>query len=484
MNKQLRRTCHTVGLLERHSTAQHSLGYHNNIAVSALYVYSSPISSLKDVVFPALKDVIQEHAILGVVPIGEDTPNPYFARLPHINLQDVVTFVERKEAWDLDADIDRELDENLEREHNRDFKQRYGELPFWRLLILRENSTVTTNNRSRFIAIFVVHHAIGDGLSGMAFHRSFLSALARQKGVDASRTVINNSPYLVKPAQKDLIPGLEALHPLPISISFILGTVWRELLPRWSGSVWTAENITENPDMRHSRYKSFSLSALKTERLVKSARGNNTTITGALEASLVHAVFNLLQKKYTILRVAGPISLRPVLPSDKVDDDSIGTWSNSYVQEHYRPSSDARDEKYSYIWTEALKVRATIKGELAKEGENIRTGLLKFVGDSHKFFQKNLGKPRGESIELSNLGVFSIPEAARSSDWKVTKVLFSQAGNVVGSPLEVMMATGPDSRLNIGFSWLEGVVEGKWVESVMEEFKQTIEELVGTDRDI
>ncbi|QGA20979.1 hypothetical protein EYB26_008689 [Talaromyces marneffei] len=465
----------SLGLLERHSTAQHSLGYHSNIAVSALYVYNSTVPTLQEPVFSALENVIQEHAILGVIPIGEDTPNPYFARLPRIDLQDVVTFVERKEAWNPNAEIDSELDETLEREHNRDFKQRYGELPFWRLLILHETSAVNAGNQSRFIACFVVHHAIGDGLSGMAFHRSFFSALTSPSEVQTSTTV---TPRLVIPSQKDLIPGLEALHPLPISVSFILGTVWRELMPRWSGTVWTAENITENPYMRRSRYKSFTLSASRTADIIKISRGKNTTVTGAIESILAYTVFNQLPKKYTILKVAGPISLRSVLPKDQVDDNSIGTWSNSYVQEHNRPISGSIDEKYSYIWNEAIKVRAMITGELAKEGRNIRTGLLKLVGDSHKFFQKNIGKPRGESIELSNLGVFSTAKTAESSSWKVKKVLFSQAGNVVGSPLEVMMSTGPDSRLNIGFSWLEGVVEGTWVESVMEEFKQTIEELV------
>lgn len=327
------------------------------------------------------------------------------------------------------------------------------------------------------MACFVVHHAIGDGLSGMAFHRFFLSALTKPTEVETFGTITESSSYVVTPSQKDLIPGLEALHTLPISVTFILGTVWRELMPRWSGTVWTAENITENPNMRHSRYKSFSLSASKTASIIEIARGKNTTLTGSIEAILAYTVFNLLPKNYTILKVAGPISLRPVLPKDQVDDDSIGTWSNSYVQEHNRPNSDSTDEKYSYIWNEAIKVRATIKGELAKEGKDIRTGLLKLVGDSHKFFQKNIGKARGESIELSNLGVFSAPKAAEPSGWKVSKVLFSQAGNVVGSPLEVMMATGPDGRLNIGFSWLEGVVEDRWVESVMEEFKQTIEDL-------
>lgn len=116
--------------------------------MSALYVHSSPIVSLHELVFSALENVIQEHAVLGVIPIGEDTPNPYFARLRQINLQDVVTFVKRKKDWNPDAEIDRELDETLEREHNVDFKQKYGELPFWRLLILHENTAVTTDRRS------------------------------------------------------------------------------------------------------------------------------------------------------------------------------------------------------------------------------------------------------------------------------------------------------------------------------------------------
>ncbi|EED13569.1 conserved hypothetical protein [Talaromyces stipitatus ATCC 10500] len=450
-----------------------------SLAVSAVYTNSSPIAILHDLIFSALENVIQEHAILGVIPVGEDMPNPHFARLPQFDLQNVVTFVEREKSWDPDTEIDPELDEILEREHNQSFKQRYGELPFWRLVILHTRSQSDAGSLPQFTACFVVHHAIGDGLSGIAFHRSFLSALGRSDHAGASRkSPGDNNPYLVTPARKDLIPCLEALHPLPISILYILGTIWRELVPRWSGTVWTAKDITDDPDMKRSRFKSYSISASKTSKIIEISRGKNTTVTGVIEAILVYTVFNLLPKNYTILKVAGPISLRPILPSNLVDNNSIGTWSNSYVQEHNRPISDSAAKRYSYIWDEAVKVRTTIKGELAKEGRNVRTGLLKFVGDSHKFFQKNIGRPRGESIELSNLGVFSVPDGVESSGWKVCKVLFSQAGNVVGSPLEVTLATGPNGRLNVGFSWLEGIVKGTWVEMVMNEFKGAIEELV------
>jgi hypothetical protein len=51
-------------------------------------------------------------------------------------------------------------------------------------------------------------------------------------------------------------------------------------------------------------------------------------------------------------------------------------------------------------------------------------------------------------------------------------------GNVVESPLQVMLATtGGDGCLNVGFSWLEGVVETQWSEKVMSAFKEDIEHM-------
>lgn len=446
--------------------------------MSALYSYSSSVISLRDCVFSALEKVINEHAILGVIPVDEDKAAPYFARLGQFDLRDVVTFKERTQILDQDTDIDPELDALLELEHNVDFKGKYGELPFWRLLIVHDKVGAVAPDRARFTACFFVHHAIGDGLSALAFHRSFLSALSSYNRNDASKdTIENNSSYYVTPPNKDLIPSLEDLHPLPISISYILSTVWQELMPRWYGSVWTAKNITNDPKMKRSRFKSFSVSPSSTAALIAVARTHETTVTGAMEAILAYNVFKSLPEQFTAIKVAGPISLRPVLPSDQVTDGSIGTWSNSYVEEHSRPSSTSVTAKELYIWDEARKVRETIKRELKKEGKNIRTALLKLAGDSHKFLQKNVGRARGESIELSNLGVFKGATETASSGWQIEKVLFSQAGNVVGSPLQVTMATGGDGCLNIGFSWLEGICDGDWVGRVVADVKHDIEDL-------
>ena len=46
---------------------------------------------------------------------------------------------------------------------------------------------------------------------------------------------------------------------------------------------------------------------------------------------------------------------------------------------------------------------------------------------------------------------------------------------MVGSPLQVMLATGGDGCLNVGLSWLEGIVESQGPEKVMSDFKENIE---------
>ncbi|CRG90798.1 hypothetical protein PISL3812_07843 [Talaromyces islandicus] len=464
-----------LGRLEKHSAAQHSLGFHTNIAINASYSHSKPLKSLKTVIFQAVKEVIQQHAILGVIPVNEDKPDPYFGRLSQFDLRDVVRFVTREQTRDTTSGSDPELDAVLEHEHNINFKQRYGELPFWRLVILQD-LPLDQISPCQFVACFFVHHAIGDGLSGMAFHRSFLAALVElEKRETSLDTVQDDGSCVIVPPEKVLIPNLEVLHPLPISISFLLSTLWNELVPRWSSRVWTGLNITTDAAYRKTRFRSFFVPAALTTGLTALARANETTLTGAIEAILSFTVFANLPAEFNVLKVAGPISLRPILPD--VDIDSIGTWTNSYVQEHYRPEISSLDGSTVYLWNEARNVRSTIKAELAKKGTNIRTGLLKFTGDTHKFFEKSIGGARGASIELSNLGVFQPPEMADAPEWKVDRVLFSQAGNVIGSPLQVMLATGGDGCLNVGFSWLEGIVESRWSEKVMSDFKENIEHM-------
>jgi hypothetical protein len=156
---------------------------------------------MKETIYSALEVVIQRHPILSAITVDENTSHPYFARLPVINIENAVTFITRKsqtaQGW-----RDTELDELLQAQHNVPFKSDYGSVPFWRLIILTNPGA-----NHEFVASFIYHHALGDGASGIAFHKHFCSALSSNAPLSSK---IINSPG------QPLLLNLELLHPLPL----------------------------------------------------------------------------------------------------------------------------------------------------------------------------------------------------------------------------------------------------------------------------
>jgi hypothetical protein len=159
----------------------------------------------------------------------------------------------------------------------------------------------------------------------------------------------------------------------------------------------------------------------------------------------------------------------------------MGTWVSRYVEDHHRPQGDdlTEDKNLGFSWDEARRVKATIDTELNKNCKDSIVGLLRFAGNLHSYFKNKIGKQREESFEFSNIGIFRDEvEDAFGSDWKIGRMVFSQGADVVGAALEVSIVTGPDGRINIGSSWLEGIVDGSWMEEVMQTYRRLIEKVV------
>ncbi|KAH0528982.1 hypothetical protein TsFJ059_003789 [Trichoderma semiorbis] len=174
--KQLKKL-RPLGKLEQVSACCHHLGYFNNVGLSAHYRLprssSFAVSDLRKLVYAAAGDVISKHPVLFAIPANEDIPNAYFVSLPSIDLGQSVKFLIRSKPLNiLDEGEDEELDAVLEDQHNTNFKNDYGTVPFWRLIILQD-----TEEDMSFTASFIYHHAIGDGFSGLVFHNTFLDSL-------------------------------------------------------------------------------------------------------------------------------------------------------------------------------------------------------------------------------------------------------------------------------------------------------------------
>ncbi|EXJ92615.1 hypothetical protein A1O3_01167 [Capronia epimyces CBS 606.96] len=497
-----------VGRLERYSTARHDLRFYLNAAVTASYTLPdrcSPPLPLKHYIYEACRTVVGLHPILSAIPVDEHTPHPQFVRLPEINLDRCVSFHERRPVvlepdpsvdataastslgWDArgdtgtgtgtDTDTDTDLDELLTTQHNMAFAPPH---PFWRLCVLTDAARPHC-----FTAAFVFHHAIGDGTSGMAFHRAFHQALSQAVSVSpvsdqtgtgtgtgtgpATATAIIPSPSTA------LLPSVEALHAMPISIIHLVTILFKEKVwSRRDPGLWTGSKISVPLD---NRVRHIAFAPSTTRGFIDACRTHGTTVTAALQTLVAGVLFSHLPAHtFTALKCAGAISMRRWLPGI-IDDNSMGV----FVQDLSEDYSRADFQTGRLPWAEAKRSRDTITHVLSLEGRNAGPNLLRYVNDyQQELFLSKVGKERQSSFEVSNLGAFrrttqsKTLESSRSqsgsgsgTDVEIGRMVFTQSANVAGSAFEVSVVSGEDGCLALGFSWQKGVVEAGLMDEVI-----------------
>jgi hypothetical protein len=289
---------HKPGGLEQFSSTRHHLGFYNNVGISASYTCQTPKApnALKDIIFSALSIVILRHPILSAIPVNEDTTAPFFARLPEINLENVVTFMTRKEPF---SARDIELDSIPETQHNISFKSGYGTFPFWRVIILR-----SAEAEKEFVLSFIFHHALSDGGSAMVFHKDFLSAL--------STNPTPLSSYTLRTQKHELLPNLELAHPLPISAP--------SSPPYVPENLWSAEPVSM-PTKGH--FQSLVFSNETTARAIQVCKDHGTTITATIPVLVATALMQNIPEQFEELECTFVVSVRRWL-SAPIDEGSMG----------------------------------------------------------------------------------------------------------------------------------------------------------------
>ncbi|PLN86103.1 alcohol acetyltransferase [Aspergillus taichungensis] len=439
-----------VGRLEQCSTARHSLGFYNNVAVTASYTLPGPFTlPVKDYIYKACEILISQHPVLSAIPIGEDTKEPYFARLPEIDLSTPVSFQERTGPFPRLDEADSELDAVLQAQHNTPFE---APSPHWRLHVL----TDPADNR-RFTAVFVFHHAIGDGTSGKAFHRTFLQAMR-----STASLAPGEAQQLIRSPQSPLLPNVEELHTLPLSIPFLAGALFREKI--WSSTdpgLWAGSEVRLplETNVRHVVIPKPVASSFK-----DSCRREATTITAALQTLVARAILTHVPNRFTSVHLSGAMSTRRWMP-DTITDDSIGVWVQDYSDEYTRQAVTSE----AFPWAEAKRSRETIERVLQLKGKNAGPNLLKYVGDFHEeLYRSKVGKHRKASFEVSNIGALGVGEQEAEQP-QVGRVVFSQSASVTGSAIEVSVASGGDGCLVLAFTWQTDVVDSTLMSSIIDQ---------------
>ncbi|KAJ5427339.1 hypothetical protein N7465_002409 [Penicillium sp. CMV-2018d] len=452
-------TLRPVGRLEQYSTSRHQVGFYLNVAVSATYFLpDSFVLPIKDYVYQACEAAIAEHPSLSAIVADDHTQDPYFVRLPEIDLDQVVSFQDRKPgllATEADGEPTPDLDLQtlLATQHNTPFK---APNPFWRVCVLLD-----IEDERQFTAAFVYHHAIGDGTSGKAFHQTFLRALGAMVSSDRTKSIIK-SPRL------PLLPNIELVHPMSLSLFYLAKKIFQaKIYSRRPTGLWTGSKVLV-PSQTRLRLVPFS--KLLVGAIRDRCRQEGTTITALLQTIVARSIFAHIPPEFTRLACTGALSSRRWLP-DIITDESMGVWVQDYEETYSRET--VAPSAGSFPWAEARRSRKTIQSVLKMEGKNASTNLLQFVDDfQEELCLSKVGKDRDKSFEVSNVGVLDLQTHPDLPSIK--GMVFSQCASVMGNAIEVSAVTGGDGCLVLAVSWQQGVVEADLVNEVIESTKQEL----------
>lgn len=425
------------------------LGIYLNVGMTASYscIRREP---LKTAIFRALADVISQHPSLSAIPIDIHGANPYFARIPQIDLERVVTFMEAKE--ELRDEVNPRIDEMLEDQHNRPFTLGTQPSPFWRVLVL-SNAT----NDTRFVASFIFHHCLADGLSGVAFHRALAISLSSSSS-EESKPIVGSSTIPLLPELEQL-PRFGTADQRPTSEHHSLDSS-PGLRESWAGNC-----RTQSLPVR-SRFRSTRISEGATRSFMRECKANATSLTAAMQTLISESLFRILPPRITTLQSDCPVSLRNWLP-EPITNESIGNFGGSFSQIHRRQT---------FSWDEARRCRKTISQIMDEKGHGMPfSHPEEMAADLKSWFECKIGKPRISAFELSNVGRLLATEDLRLC--RLDTLLFSQSAGATSAALKISLATGPDGALTIGISWQQGIVDEDVVAHLLQDLPKRIRAL-------
>lgn len=417
------------------------MGIYNGPGVTASYrIPSGAANTYKQEIYRALAKVIARNPSLCAIPVDADTPNARFQKLPELRLEDVVSYhtLEESEMDGHDA-----LDQFLQHQHSLKFTVTAPPSPYWRVMINQP-----TNDPGLLYISFIFHHAISDTQSAVVFHAHLEEALATGSSSDP------DIDLTLKIGNITLLPPMNVAHPQPMTEAYKESLKsYRDPPGTWNGRPQCLPLVT--------RFKSHWFSASDSTALVALARSHGTTLTAVFQTLLASTLFTLLPEKYEYVVLDCAVSLRRFF-GPTIDENSIGTYAST-LPLLYRRSA--------FSWDEVQRTKEFLTETLARKGTDMPANRMRDMRDMVGVLNSRIGKHRGATMELSNVGLFKGTTEGKGR-WKVESMLFSQSASAVGGAIKVGTVMGRDGRLTLGIACQEGIVEDEF------SIEQFVEELV------
>ena len=451
----------------------HDLGFHYNVSVLGIYTLTSGSRTDYDrQLLTAISQAIVDHPNLWLQIRQEASGNPYFARLPEIDVEDAVTFSKLgTEEGRLEH-----LGQMLSQENSIGFTA--VDAPLWRIRIVDLGRAGLDSTGRQFALVFVYHHAIADGKSGVAMHNSILEHLNRLTPDAETKTT-----YAVHPPANPLLPDMDELIDYTPTWKAKMRAVLLRLTPclrrdfrleKWSGAPYH-----HNPAAgSRTNVRLLELSNEETRTVHGRCQAEKCSVTSMLQVLVGTTIFDHFQNAQS-LRCASAISLRRFLPpSSGIDDSKIGLWIDGFSDTFTRRELAPRSTSDGLSWDAARRSKRHINQEIAKGLSDLGFSSLHGGADFRSMLLRQLGNPRTNSYSIINLGVFeaSFP-SQRSSDgqlWSLERLLLSQSAHINGSAIQFCFVSTERAGMGISVNYQEGTVVEKDVDTILASLRQKI----------
>jgi hypothetical protein len=315
--------------------------------------------------------------------------------------------------------------------------------------------------QKRCFVAFSFSHALGDGISALAFQRTFRDGIFDQIDKDCSAL---STTYADFPAAFDTPKNL------PISWGFLLRPLIAVLLPKFlmellglratasavNSDTWTGVRMFFDPETFRSRPKLIEIQGPVVENALRVARKNGAKLTATIHQSIVRALSKELSPSEAKNFVSGTaVNMRR---SVGVSDDEMGLFVNACYGFH------DREETWSSPWSDKTWANArSLTEKLAECAVTLQDqplGLLRYVPSISKWTAGKIGKERDDSYEVSNLGAFEAAvsqDLAGSGQCNITKMTFSRPVDATSAPITFSVVSVKGSSMVVSIIWQPGV---------------------------
>jgi hypothetical protein len=346
---------------------------------------------------------------------------PYFIILP-ISVFDTlpVRIIERT-----NDDEDNEfLDKTVEDESNMAFVFDPNS-PLWRITL------IVSSGSNIFDMILTINHAIGDGISGMAFFTSFIECLSEKTTPTFS---LNNDR-----SSHELIPSNS-----PSSSSSFLSKIIEKIpIPNFLSqyffpkTYWTGNTQLIGDEPFQTRLVSFELSPTILHSLHKKCRNEQTTIHTALLSSLLLSITDVFGKRNMEFRCGTAVNIRRFC-QPIISNQQMGVFVSAAESYHYIPYCP---NLLDLFWRLARQIKEQINEEI-EQAASPMIESMESISDWEEVLKterKTLPNGYENSVDISNLLRWSF--GSNDSSWKILHGGFTQSASIIGSAFTVNVVT-------------------------------------------